>query len=66
MPIALKSGSLNLLEPSGSVKACNGVALPLHYKDGRSLNLDAMKPDRYNVELSQEIVCHFFFSFEIH
>jgi len=25
----LKSGSLNLLEPSGTVKACNGIALPL-------------------------------------
>jgi hypothetical protein len=23
------SGSLNLLEPSGPVKACNGIALPL-------------------------------------
>jgi hypothetical protein len=27
--IVLKSGSLNFLEPSGSVKACNGIALPL-------------------------------------
>jgi hypothetical protein len=27
VPTALKSGSLNLLEPSGPVKACNGVAL---------------------------------------
>jgi hypothetical protein len=26
--IVLKSGSLNLLEPSGPVKACKGVALP--------------------------------------
>jgi hypothetical protein len=25
----MKAGSLNLLEPSGSVKACNGIALPL-------------------------------------
>jgi hypothetical protein len=23
-----KSGSLNLLEPSGPVQACNGIALP--------------------------------------
>ena len=30
MPIVLKSGSLNLLEPSGPVQACNGIALPLH------------------------------------
>jgi hypothetical protein len=26
--IVLKYGSLNLLEPSGPVKACNGIALP--------------------------------------
>jgi hypothetical protein len=25
----LKSGSLNLLEPYGSVQACNGVVLPI-------------------------------------
>ena len=29
MPIVLKCGSLNLLEPSGPVQACNGIALPL-------------------------------------
>jgi hypothetical protein len=29
VPIVLKSGSLNHLEPSGPVKACNGIALPL-------------------------------------
>ena len=29
MSIVLKSGSLNLLEPSGPVQACNGIALPL-------------------------------------
>ena len=27
--IVLQSGSLNLLEPSGSLQACNGIALPL-------------------------------------
>ena len=27
MPIVLKSGILNLLESSGSVQACNGIAL---------------------------------------
>jgi hypothetical protein len=30
-PIFLKSRILNLLEPSGRVKGCNGVALPLLY-----------------------------------
>ena len=29
MPIVLKSGSLDLLEPLGPVQACNGIALPL-------------------------------------
>jgi hypothetical protein len=28
--IVLKSGSLNFLEPSGPVTACNGITLPLH------------------------------------
>jgi len=28
VPIVLKSWNLNLLEPSGSVQACNGIALP--------------------------------------
>jgi len=27
VPIVLKSGSINLLEPSGPVQACNGTAL---------------------------------------
>ena len=32
MLIVLKSGSLNLLEPSGPVQACNGIALPFTIK----------------------------------
>jgi hypothetical protein len=28
----MKSGSLNLLEPSGPVKACNGIASPLLFQ----------------------------------
>jgi hypothetical protein len=28
VPIVLKSGSLNLLEPSEPLQACNGIALP--------------------------------------
>jgi len=32
VPIVLKSGSLNLLEPSGPVQACNGIAIPLFYE----------------------------------
>jgi hypothetical protein len=29
--IVLKSEGLNLLEPSGPVQACNGIALPFYY-----------------------------------
>jgi hypothetical protein len=29
VPIVMKSGSLNLLESSGPVHACTGIALPL-------------------------------------
>ena len=29
VPIVLKSGSLNLLEPSGPVQSCNGISLPV-------------------------------------
>jgi predicted transcriptional regulator len=29
VPIVLESGRLNLLEPSGPVQACNGIAVPL-------------------------------------
>ena len=31
VPIVLKSGSLNLLKPSGPVLACNGIALPFTF-----------------------------------
>jgi hypothetical protein len=31
VPIFLKSGSLNLLEPSGPVKACDEIALLFTY-----------------------------------
>jgi hypothetical protein len=30
VPIVLKYGSHNFLEPKGPVQACNGIALPLH------------------------------------
>jgi hypothetical protein len=35
VPIVLKSGSLNLLESSGPLKACNGIALPIYYNTTR-------------------------------
>jgi hypothetical protein len=33
-PIVLKSGSLNLLEPSGAVQAFGGIALPFFARHG--------------------------------
>jgi hypothetical protein len=27
VPVVLKSGTLNLLEPSGTVEACDGIAI---------------------------------------
>jgi hypothetical protein len=35
VPIVLKSGSLNFLEPSGPVQACNGIALPSNIQSER-------------------------------
>ena len=32
VPIVMKSGSLNLLEPSGAHRTCDGTALPFYYK----------------------------------
>ena len=32
MPIVLKSGSLNLLEPPGLVQACNGITFTFFYR----------------------------------
>jgi len=32
VPIVLKSGSLNLLEPSGPAQACNGIDLPFYWQ----------------------------------
>jgi hypothetical protein len=36
-PIVLKSGSLSLLEPSGPVKGCNGIALLYNDKSNNNL-----------------------------
>jgi hypothetical protein len=39
VPIVLKSVSLNLLEPSGPVKACNGIALTFALLPGKKVNV---------------------------
>jgi len=55
VPIVLKSGSLNLLEPSGPVQACNGIALPLPLPlptlRNRKLNMLSLK-------MNEESYCH--------
>jgi hypothetical protein len=38
VPIVFKSGSLNLLEPSGPVQAYNGIALPFYHIQMASQN----------------------------
>ena len=59
MPIVLKSGSLNLLEPSGPVQACNGIGLPL--LTPYLLNSMQLSPfwDANRFAASQEIPPHF-------
>ena len=60
MPIVFKSGSLNLLEPSGPVQACNGIALPLpsfvkrHYCITTAVTINMINP--LNAELN--LICH--------
>jgi len=39
-----KSGSLNLLEPSGLVQACNGIALPFYLSSNSVQENDATHP----------------------
>jgi hypothetical protein len=41
--IVLKSGSLNLLEPSGPVQACNGIALPLLCHKGKKSRVSMLR-----------------------
>ena len=40
----MKPGSLNLLEPSGPVQACNGISLPLPFNSAKSklLNINTL------------------------
>jgi len=52
VPIVFKSGILNLLEPSGSVQACNGIALLFAlYHDARNHEYGEyqMLPDMFTI-----------------
>jgi hypothetical protein len=54
VPIVLKAGSLNLLEHSGPLQACNGIALPLPLP----MNKSVMSFYVYCLFLSLELVSH--------
>jgi hypothetical protein len=49
VPTVLKSGSLNLLEPSGPAQACNGIALPyvLYYTYILACKIWYLKPETF-------------------
>jgi hypothetical protein len=56
VPIVLKSGSLNLLEPSGPVQICNGIALPLplfYYRTLVDLNQDLVPDEKHRISSSK-------------
>jgi hypothetical protein len=55
VPIFLKSGSLNLLEPSGPVQACDGSALPLECsKDRQRKCKENLDKEKLNAAASTE------------
>jgi len=57
VPIVLKSGSLSLLEFSGSVQACNGIALPfyIHHYINWCTKKQTIESGWYLVVLSSEM-----------
>jgi hypothetical protein len=58
VPIVLKSGSLNLLEPSGPVQAYNGIDLPLPLPFTNTLE-DCLETRSWRVKfLSEKIFKH--------
>jgi hypothetical protein len=44
----MKSGSLSLLEPSGPVQACNGIALPLLYIKNIKIRICKLRPNKFS------------------
>jgi hypothetical protein len=49
VPIVLKSGSLNLLGPSGPVQTCNGIALPT--KNSVEMDVETKESTRKTEEI---------------
>ena len=55
MPIVLKSGSLNLLEPPGPLQACNGIALPSPYDKKPSSKLGQLRGSSDKIERKERL-----------
>ena len=55
VPIVLKSGSLNLLEPSGPVQACNGIAIPLPLPSWYKFRGSFLRLWCFNVKFQREV-----------
>ena len=54
MPTVLKSGSLNLLEPSGPVQSCNGIALL--YKNQKNIQFMVIAAPRSLTLTSYQVI----------
>jgi hypothetical protein len=59
--IVLKSGNLNLLEPSGPLQACNGIALPFTEKTWQTIR----RPTLGHVTFLRKHEKHLFVKFYI-
>jgi hypothetical protein len=59
VPIVLKSGSLNLLELSRPVKACNGIALPFKNSTKQNPRTEGIKSDLQSKRAQEMKLVHF-------
>jgi len=60
MLIVLKSGTLNLLEPSGPVQACNGIAVCRLRADCSSLSTCILYCHLQRVTIPEAVIIQFF------
>jgi hypothetical protein len=60
VPIVLKSGSVNLLELSGPVQACNGIALPLLWRNPLHASSGYGSPGKSELMYSTSVHCRIF------
>jgi hypothetical protein len=59
VPTVLKSESLYLLEPSGPVKACNGIALPFTISTKQNPRTEGIKSDLQSKRAQEMKLEHF-------